>query len=63
MSDNEIKRKIAKVIIASRRTLDPNFCAYWKDTAKHMATKYNISLSEIEKSPEYYSETKTRSYN
>jgi len=63
MNDDEIKRKIAKVIIASRKTLDPNFRAYWKATAKVLATKYNVSLSEIENSPEYYNEIKTRSYH
>ena len=63
MNDNEIKRKIAKVVIASRRTLNPSFKAYWKDTAKALATKYNVSLTEIENCPEYYNETKARSYH
>lgn len=63
MNDNEIKRKIAKVVIASRKTLNPSFKAYWKDTAKTLATKYNVSLTEIEKCPEYYNETKARSYH
>ena len=61
MNDNEIKRKIAKVVLASRRTLNPSFKAYWKDTAKTLATKYNVSLTEIEKSPEYYANVKVSS--
>jgi len=63
MNDSEIRRKIAKVVIASRRTLNPSFKAYWKDTAKALATKYNVSLTEIEKCPEYYNEIKARSYH
>lgn len=59
MSEEDIKRKIAKVVIAGRRTLDPSFKAYWKNTAKILATKYSVNLSEIEKCPEYYNETKT----
>jgi len=63
MNDDEIKRKIAKVVLASRRTLNPSFKAYWKDTAKAMATKYNVSLTEIEKCPEYYNEVKASRYH
>lgn len=63
MSEEDIKRKIAKVVLASRRTLNPSFRAYWKDTAKAMATKYNVNLSEIEKCPEYYDEAKTSRYH
>ena len=63
MNDSEIRRKIAKVVIASRKTLDPSFKAYWKDTAKALATKYNVSLTEIEKCPEYYNEIKVGRYH
>lgn len=63
MSEEDYKRKIAKVVIASRRTLDPSFKAYWKDTAKALATKYNVSLTEIEKCPEYYNEVKASRYH
>jgi len=63
MSESDIKSKIAKVVIASRRTLDPSFRAYWKDAAKKMATRYNVSLTEIEKCPEYYYESKTSRYH
>lgn len=62
MADDEIKRKIAKVIIASRKTLDPNFRAFWKNTAKTLAATHNVNLSEIENTPEYYIEIETRSY-
>lgn len=63
MSDDDVKRKIAKVVIASRKTLDPTFKLYWQSTAKTMATKYNVNLSEIEKCPEYYNETKASRYH
>lgn len=63
MSEEDYKRKIAKVVIASRRTLDPSFRAYWKDTAKALATKYNVNLSEIEKCPEYYNEIEVSRYH
>lgn len=63
MNDDEIKRKIAKVVLASRKTLNPSFKAYWKDAAKAMATKYSISLTEIEKCPEYYDEVKVSRYH
>jgi hypothetical protein len=62
MNDSEIKRKISKIVIASKRTLDPSFRQYWKDTATSLSTKYNVSLSEIENSSEYRNEIKTRSY-
>jgi hypothetical protein len=60
--NSDIKRKIAKIVIASKRTLDPSFRQYWKDTATSLSTKYNVSLSEIENSSEYRNEIKTRSY-
>lgn len=63
MSEDEVKRKIAKIVMASRKALDPSFRAYWKDTAKKMCTKYNVSLTEIEKCPEYYNETKASRYH
>ena len=63
MSNDDVKRKIAKVVIASRKTLDPTFKAYWKNTAKTLATKYDVNLSEIEKCPEYYNETKAGRYH
>jgi len=63
MSTDDVKRRIAKVVIASRRTLDPSFRAYWKHTAETLATKYNVNLSEIEKCPEYYNETKASRYH
>lgn len=63
MSEEDYKRKIAKVVIASRTTMDPTFKTYWKNTAKTLATKYNVNLSEIEKCPEYYNETKTSRYH
>lgn len=63
MSADDVKRKIAKVVIASRTTMDPTFKTYWKNTAKTLATKYNVNLSEIEKCPEYYNETKTSRYH
>jgi len=59
MSERDVKRKIAKIVIASRKALDPSFKTYWKATATKMATKYNVNLSEIEKCPEYYNEIKT----
>jgi len=63
MSADDVKRKIAKVVIASRTSMDPTFKTYWKNTAKVLATKYNVNLSEIEKCPEYYNETKTSRYH
>lgn len=61
MNESDVKRKIAKVVIASRKTLDPSFKAYWDNTAKSMASKYNVSLAEIEKCPEFYNEVKVSS--
>jgi hypothetical protein len=63
MNESEMKRKIAKVVIASRKSLDPTFKLYWKNTAKNLATKYNVNLSEIEKCPEYYNEVKASRYH
>ena len=54
MSKEQAQRKIANCIMASKRALDPSFRAYWKDTATKLANTYNVSLSEIEKSPEFY---------
>ena len=61
MNESDVKRKIAKVVIASRKTMDPSFRAYWDDTAKSMASKYNVSLAEIERCPEFYNEVKVSS--
>ena len=61
MTDDDVKRKIAKVVIAKRKTIDPSFQSYWDTTAKNLATKYNVSLTEIEKSPEYYANVKASS--
>ena len=61
MNESDVKRKIAKVVIASRKTLDPSFRMYWKNTAKTLATKYDVNLSEIEKCPEFYNEVKVSS--
>lgn len=61
MTDDDVKRKIAKVVIAKRKTIDPSFKSYWDTTAKNLATKYNVSLTEIEKSPEYYANVKASS--
>jgi len=63
MNESDYKRKIAKVILASKRSLNPSFRAYWKDTAKSLATKYNVNLSDIEKCPEYYDEAKISSHH
>jgi len=54
MSNDQAKRKIANCIMASKRALDPSFRAYWKDTASKLAKTYNVNLTEIEKSPEFY---------
>lgn len=61
MDDTTVKRKIANCIVASRRTVNPSFRSYWQDTAVKMATKYNVNISEIEKSPEFYNATKISS--
>ena len=61
MTDDDVKRKIAKLVIAKRNTLDPSFRSYWDVTAKNLASKYNVSLTEIEKSPEYYVNVKASS--
>lgn len=59
MSDDDVKRKISRVIVAGKNALDPSFRTYWQNTAKSMASKYNVNLSEIENNLELYSETKT----
>ena len=61
MTDDDVKRKIAKVVIAKQKTIDPSFKSYWDTTAKNLATKYNVSLTEIEQSPEYYANVKVSS--
>lgn len=61
MNDDDVKRKIAKVVIAKQKTINPSFKSYWDSTAKNLATKYNVNLKEIEKSPEYYANVKTSS--
>jgi hypothetical protein len=61
MNESDVKRKIAKVVIAGRKSLDPSFKMYWKNTAKTLATKYDVNLSEIEKCPEFYNESKVSS--
>ena len=61
MTDNDVKRKIAKVVIAKRNAMDPSFKYYWDTTAKSLASKYDVSLVEIEKAPEYYANVKTSS--
>ena len=60
--DSEIKRKISKIVIASKRTLDPSFRQYWKNTATKLATKHQINLSEIENSSEFNIEIKATRY-
>jgi hypothetical protein len=47
-------RRVVNCLNASRRTLDPSFRAYWKDTAKKLATKNSIDLKEITKNLELY---------
>lgn len=54
MSIENIQRKIANCLLASKRTLNPEFRAYWMDTAKKLAKKYDVNLTEIEKHPEFY---------
>jgi len=59
MTDEDVKRKIGKVVIASRNAIDPSFRSYWQNTAKTLATKYNVNLSEIENNLELYNESET----
>ena len=54
MDTNTAKRKIANCIAASKRSLNPSFQSYWKDTANKLGVKYNVDVKEIEKSPEFY---------
>tara|TARA_Y100000389_G_scaffold205007_1_gene261889 strand:- start:1470 stop:1715 length:246 start_codon:yes stop_codon:yes gene_type:complete len=61
MNESDVKRKIARVVIAGRKSLDPSFKMYWKNTAKTLATKYDVNLSEIEKCPEFYNGSKVSS--
>jgi len=56
MNDNDVKRKIAKVVVAGQRALDPSFKSFWNDKAQKLATKYNVNLSEIKQCPEFYNE-------
>ena len=46
MSEEDYKRKIAKVVIASRTTMDPTFKTYWKNT---FTPERNYSISTISK--------------
>ena len=61
MKKSDVERKVARMVMAGRRALDPSFRAYWKHSASKLATKYNVSLSEIEQCPEFYDESKVSS--
>jgi hypothetical protein len=51
--ESEIKTRISEFVLASRRTIDPMYNAYWKDKAKNMANSYNMNLQDIERSQEF----------
>lgn len=40
-------QRIKNCIEASKRTLNPQFYAYWRDTASRLARKYNVNLGEL----------------
>ena len=40
-------QRIKNCIDASKRTLNPQFYAYWRDTASKLARKYNVNLADL----------------
>jgi hypothetical protein len=47
MSRDLAVKRILNCIKASRQTLNPQFYAYWLDTAETLARKYNVNLGEL----------------
>ena len=47
MSKELAVKRILNCIKASRQTLNPQFYAYWLDTASKLAEKYNVDLGEL----------------
>lgn len=47
MSKDLAVKRILNCIKASRRTLNPQFYAYWLNTAQTLARKYNVNLGEV----------------
>ena len=47
-------QRVINCLKAEKRTLDPSFRAYWKDTAHTMAAKNNIDIADVKQKLEIY---------
>ena len=47
-------QRVINCLKAEKRTLDPSFRAYWKDTAHTMAAKNNIDIADVKEKLELY---------
>ena len=47
MSRDLAIKRILNCIKASKRTLNPQFYAYWLNTAEALARKYDVNLGEV----------------
>lgn len=47
MSKDLAVKRILNCLKASKRTLNPQFYCYWRDTASKLAEKYNVNLGEV----------------
>ena len=47
-------QRVINCLKAEKRSLDPSFRAYWKDTAHTMAAKNNIDIADVKEKLEIY---------
>ena len=47
-------QRVINCLKAEKRTLDPSFRSYWKDTAHRLAAKNNIDIADVKQKLEIY---------
>ena len=47
-------QRVINCLKAEKRTLDPSFRSYWKDTAPTLAAKNNIDIADVKQKLEIY---------
>ena len=47
-------QRVINCLKAEKRTLDPSFRAYWKDTAHKLAVEHNIDIADVKDKLEIY---------
>jgi hypothetical protein len=47
-------QRVINCLKAEKRTLDPSFRSYWKDTAHRSAAKNNIDIADVKQKLEIY---------